>query len=93
MAGGGRKKKNKINSRSFDLYDTNIKKMMNNKALHRNIKSLGAPEWLSGWASAFGSGHDSGSADRVPHLAPCKEPASPSLYVSASLSVSLITSK
>ena len=30
------------------------------------------------------------SRDQVPHQAPCMEPASPSAYVSASLSVSLI---
>ena len=43
---------------------------------------------LSGWASAFGSGRDTGSGDGVPHQAPYEEPASPSVYVSASLSVS-----
>ena len=31
-----------------------------------------------------------GSWDQVPHQAPCKEPASPSACVSASLSVSLM---
>ena len=31
-----------------------------------------------------------GSWDRVPHQALCREPASPSTYVSASLSVSLM---
>ena len=31
-----------------------------------------------------------GSWDRVPHRAPCMEPASPSAYVSASLCVSLM---
>ena len=35
------------------------------------INSIGAPGWLSGWASAFGSGHDPGSWDRVPHQASC----------------------
>ena len=30
------------------------------------------------------------SRDPVPHQAPCKEPASPSAYVSASLCVSLM---
>ena len=45
------------------------------------------PGWLSGWASAFGSGHDPlGSWDGVLHQAPCREPASPPAYVSASLS-------
>ena len=46
------------------------------------------PGWLSGWAPAFGSGCDPQSKDRVPHQAPCMEPASPSAYVSASLCVS-----
>ena len=32
-----------------------------------------------------------GSGNRVPHWAPCKKPASPSAYVSASLSVSLMS--
>ena len=32
------------------------------------------------------------SQDRVPHWAPCMEPASPSAYVSASLSLSLCVS-
>ena len=35
--------------------------------------------------SAFGSEHDLGSWDRVPHRAPYMDPASPSAYVSASL--------
>ena len=38
----------------------------------------------------FGSGRDPGSGDRALHWAPCREPASPSAYVSASLSVSLM---
>ena len=38
----------------------------------------GTPGWLSGWASAFGSGHDPRFRDQIPHWAPCKEPASPS---------------
>ena len=45
---------------------------------------------LGGSASAFGSGRDPGSRDRVPHRAPCKEPASSSVSVSASLSVFLM---
>ena len=50
-----------------------------------SIKNLiiGAPGWLSGKASAFGSGHDP-----VLHLVPHREPTSPSAYVSASLCVS-----
>ena len=31
-----------------------------------------------------------GSWDRFPHQAPCRDPVSPSAYVSASLSVSLM---
>ena len=46
------------------------------------------PGWLSGQVSAFGSEHDPGSWDQVPTQAPCEDPASPSAYVSASLSVS-----
>ena len=40
---------------------------------------------LGGGASAFGSGRDPGSWDRVSRPAPCMEPASPSAWVSASL--------
>ena len=46
------------------------------------------PGWLSSLASAFGSGHDPGIWDRVPHRAPCGKPVSPSAYVSASLYIS-----
>ena len=45
------------------------------------------PGWLSGWESAFSSGRDPRGQDGVPHGAPCGEPASPSAYVSASLSL------
>ena len=48
--------------------------------------TIGTPGWLSGWASAFGSGHDLRIWDRVPHWAPRGDPASPSACVSASLS-------
>ena len=45
--------------------------------------------WVAQPLSAFSSERDPGSGDRVPHWAPCREPASPSAYVSASLSVCL----
>ena len=45
----------------------------------------GIPGWLSGFAPAFRQGRDPG----VPHGAICMEPASPSAFVSASLSLSL----
>ena len=48
---------------------------------------MGTPGWLSGWASAFGSGCDPGVPDPVLHQAPSKDPASP--YVSASFSLDL----
>ena len=47
------------------------------------------PGWLCGWAPAFGSGRDPRIQDRVSHQAPCEEPASPSAYVFASLSLSM----
>ena len=53
---------------------------------------MGTPGWLSGSASAFGSGHDPRSWDRVAHQDPGGEHASPSAYVSASLSLSLCVS-
>ena len=46
--------------------------------------------WMAQLLSAFGSAHDPGVWDRVPHWASCEEPASPSACVSASLSVSLV---
>ena len=48
----------------------------------------GMPGWLSGWACASGSGYDPGVSRLSPKSAPCREPASPSSYVSASLCVS-----
>ena len=48
---------------------------------------LGIPGWLSGSAPSFGPGRDPGLRDRVPHRAPCMEPASPSACVSASVCV------
>ena len=50
----------------------------------------GMPRWLSGLVSAFGSGHDPGVLGSVPHQDPCREPASPSAYISAFLCVSLM---
>ena len=52
----------------------------------------GIPGWLSSLAPAFGPGRDLWileSQDRVPHQAPCMEPASPSACVSASFSLCL----
>ena len=51
-------------------------------------QSLGMPWWLSGWASAFGSGYDPEVLGSSPHWALCMEPAPPSAYISASLCVS-----
>ena len=50
----------------------------------------GTPGWLGGWVSAFDSDRDPGVWDPVLHRAPCEEPTSPSAYVSASFSVSLM---
>ena len=50
----------------------------------------GTPGWLSGCASAFGSGRDPGAWDGVLHQGPHREPASPSTCVSAFLSVSFM---
>ena len=49
----------------------------------------GAPGWLSGWVSAFGTGSDSGVQDWVPHLAPLRKPASSELSLCLCLSMSL----
>ena len=43
------------------------------------ILKSGMPGWLSSWASAFCSGPDPGSGERIPHQAPCEETASPML--------------
>ena len=60
------------------------------------LEQTGMPAWLSSWASVFGSGHDPDltlrSGDQVPHRDACEEPAAPSAYVSASLSLSLSVS-
>ena len=40
-------------------------------------------------SSAFGSRHDPGVRDGVPHWVPYRKPASPSAYVSASLCMCL----
>ena len=47
----------------------------------------GTTGWLSGGVSAFDSGRDPRSEDGVLHLSPCRELASPSAYVSASISI------
>ena len=59
--------------------------------LHKKIYKwgeVGTPGWLSGLVPAFGPGCDPG----VPESSPTSgmEPVSPSAYVSASLSVSLM---
>ena len=48
----------------------------------------GQPRWRSGLAPPAAQGVILETRDRVPHRAPCMEPASPSAYVSASLSLS-----
>ena len=53
-------------------------------------KILGIPGWRSGLAPAFGPGRDLGDPGSNPTSGSrCMEPASPSAYVSASLSLSL----
>ena len=52
-------------------------------------ENLGQPGWLSGLAPPSAQGVTPESRDRVPRQAPCMELASPSAWVSASLSVSL----
>ena len=51
---------------------------------------LGVPGWLGSWASAFGSGHDPGVPGSSPTLGSPQGVASPSAYVSVSLSVSVM---
>ena len=51
-------------------------------------KDAGSPGGLSGLAPPPAQGVILETRDRVPHRAPCMEPASPSACVSASLSVS-----
>ena len=50
---------------------------------------LGMPGWLSGRAPAFDPGHDPGDLGWSPILGSCMEPASLSVYVSASLPLCL----
>ena len=49
----------------------------------------GQPRWLSGLPPPSAQGEILETRDRVPHQAPCMEPASPSACVSASLSLCL----
>ena len=49
--------------------------------------NIGQPWWLSSLAPPSGKGAILETQDRVPHRAPCMEPASPSACVSASLSL------
>ena len=54
------------------------------------IKHLGIPGWRSGLAPAFGPGRNPGDPGSSPTSGSrCMEPASPSAYVSASLSLSV----
>ena len=49
----------------------------------------GQPQWLGGLAPPSVQGVILETQDRVPRWAPCMEPASPSAWVSASLSLCL----
>ena len=51
---------------------------------------LGRPEGSAVERLPWTQGVTPGSQDRIPRRAPCMEPASPSAWVSASLSVSLM---
>ena len=54
-------------------------------------KYVGIPGWRSGLAPAFVPGHDPRDPGSNPTLGSrCMEPTSPSAYVSASLSVTII---
>ena len=56
------------------------------------IQTLG-DAWVAQWLSIclpLAQGMIPESRDQVPHWTPCMEPASPSAYVSASLSASLM---
>ena len=55
----------------------------------KKICIRGQPGWLSGLVPPSAQGVILETPDRVPHRAPCMEPASPSACVSASLFVSL----
>ena len=57
-----------------------------NKAIPR---IYGQPGWLSSLTSPWAQGVILETQDQVLHQAPCMEPASPSAYVSASLSLSV----
>ena len=48
------------------------------------------PEWLSGWASAFGSGHDPGVLESSPASVSSQGACFSPAYVSASLCVYLM---
>ena len=54
-----------------------------------NLNKIGQPWWLSGLALPSAQGVILETRDRVPHRAPCVEPASPSACVSLPLSLSV----
>ena len=56
----------------------------------RKVCVGGAPGWLNGSAFAFGPGRDPRVLESSPDQVPCREPAFPSAYVSASLCLSWI---
>ena len=76
----------------LDLYITfhitNYKKK--NFKINNSKNWKQTPGWLSGWVSAFGSGHDPGVLGSSPNQAPCMEPASHSVSLPFSLCLSWI---
>ena len=60
------------------------------KCLYKLMFLLGQARWFSGLEPPSAQGVILESRDRVPCRAPRMEPASPSAYVSASLSLSLM---
>ena len=63
---------------------------VNTKIVEKIMKQRGIPGWRSGLVPAFGPGRDRGDPGSNPTSGSrCMEPASPSAYVSASLSLSV----
>ena len=85
--------KNETRPLSFTIHKDKLKMDERSNCetrVHQNPRGDGIPGWRSGLAPAFGPGRDPGDPGLNPMSGSrCIEPASPSLCVSASLSLSL----
>ena len=86
---------NEVEERVSDLEDKLIAKRETEEKRDKQLKDYeeGIPGWRSSLAPAFGQGCDPGNSGSSPTSGSrCMEPASPSAYVSASLSLTVCLS-